>query len=160
VWQLEERLVPSALVVLAPFTNTNGVAPLPNGSLIQDSNGNLFGTTLQGGLTGDGTMFELANGSHTITTLLTFNKANGKSPLGGLLEDGVGNLFGATQQGGTSGAGTVFKLANGSPSLTTLASFDNAANGGQPMGGLVADIFGDLFGATTQGGANRLGTLF
>jgi uncharacterized repeat protein (TIGR03803 family) len=160
VWQLEERQVPSTLVVLASFSNTNGLAPLPNGSLLEDSSSNLFGTTIQGGLTGDGTIYELANGSNTINTLLTFDKDNGKSPNGGLFEDILGNLYGTTALGGVKGDGTIFKLASGSPTVQTLASFDNGSDGGQPNSGLFVDSFGDLIGTASAGGASKLGTLF
>jgi uncharacterized repeat protein (TIGR03803 family) len=161
VWQLEERRVPSTLLVaLTPFNNTNGTAPVPNGPLLEDSSGNLFGTTLQGGLNGDGTVFELAHGSNTLTTLATFDNANGKFPFGGLIEDGVGDLFGTTEFGGANGDGTVFEVAHGSNTITTIASFTNGADGGQPTTGLVADSSFDLFGTTTKGGSNHLGTVF
>ena len=72
--------------------------------MIEDCSGNLFGTTSQGGTSGDGTVFEVAKGSGTITTLASFNGTNGANPYGGLIEDTSGNLFGTTSGGGSSGA--------------------------------------------------------
>ena len=73
--------------------------------------------------TAAGTVFELAQGSGTITTLASFNGTNGSAPYAGLVMDGSGNLYGTTYRGGISGDGTVFELAQGSGTITTLASF-------------------------------------
>ena len=97
-------------------------------------------------------MFEVAHGSGTITTLASFNGTNGADPIGGLVEDSSGNLFGTTHDGGASGDGTVFEVAQGSGTITTLASF-NGTNGANPVGGLVEDSSGNLFGTTYDGGA-------
>ena len=79
-----------------------------------DSSGNLYGTTGQGGASGDGTVFELAKGSSTITTLASFNGSDGDNPRAGLIMDSSGNLYGTTRDGGANGYGTVFELAKGS----------------------------------------------
>ena len=141
------------ITTLASFTGANGANP--NGGLIEDSSGNLFGTTSYGGPSGDGTVFEVADGSGTITTLASFTGNNGANPSGGLIEDSSGNLFGTTNGGGPSGDGTVFEVAAGSGTITTLASF-NGANGANPQGGLVEDSSGNLFGTTCEGGPNGL----
>ena len=65
--------------------------------LIMDSSGNLYGTTAAGGASGDGTVFELAHGSGTITTLASFNGTNGANPDAGLIMDSSGNLYGTTE---------------------------------------------------------------
>src|SRR5216683_422238 len=155
VWQLEERRVPSTLITLASFNNTNGASP--SGPLIEDSSGNLFGTTGGVGGNGNGTVYELARGSSTVTVLGSF--ANGEYPSGGLVEDGSGNLFGTTGQGGAYNVGTVFELAHGSSTVTTLASFNNShnVNGVNPTGSLVEDSSGNLFGTTQNGGAYNYG---
>ena len=77
-----------------------------------------------------GTVFELAKGSGTITTLASFSSSN---PAAGLIMDSSGDLYGTTGAfaTGDSGDGTVFKLAKGSDIITTLASF-NGTNGSQP----------------------------
>src|SRR5208337_1073544 len=101
--------------------------------LVEDSSGNLFGTTAYGGPSyyidgGTGTVFEVAAGSGSITTLASFDGTNGAGPNGGLVEDSSGNLFGTTAYGGPmysgggSGAGTVFEVAAGSGSISTIAA--------------------------------------
>jgi uncharacterized repeat protein (TIGR03803 family) len=147
----------NTISTLASFNYSNGANPAAG--LVEDSNGNLFGTTSQAGTSGYGTVFEVANGSNSITTLASFNSSNGANPYGGLVEDNSGNLFGTTAHGGTSGYGTVFEIANSSNSITTLASF-NSSNGANPAAGLVEDSSGNLFGTTLQGGTNLYGTVF
>ncbi len=145
------------ITTLASFNDTDGAHPC--GGVILDSSGNLYGTTEQGGASGDGTVFELAHGSHSITTLASFNGTNGASPLAGLILDGSGNLYGTTKQGGASSDGTVFELAHGSHTITTLASF-NGTNGQYPYGGVILDSSGNLYGTTQEGGASGDGTVF
>jgi uncharacterized repeat protein (TIGR03803 family) len=146
-----------ALTTLASFNGTNGAGP--NG-VIEDSNGNLFGTTQSGGLYGNGTVFEVQAGSGTITTLANFSVAsNAFAPSAGLVMDSKGNLFGTTSEGGPSNAGAVFEVQAGSGSATTLASF-NGTNGFRPMAGLIEDSSGNLFGTTSGGGTSSDGTLF
>jgi uncharacterized repeat protein (TIGR03803 family) len=146
----------NALTALASFNGTNGSNPM--GSPLMDSNGNLFGTTSRGGASDDGTVFELSQGSSTITTLASFNGANGAYPAAGVVEDGSGNLFGTTNNGGSANDGTVFELPQGSSTITALASF-NGANGVHPLGGLALDKSGNLFG-TTNGDGYHNGTFF
>src|SRR5215468_10243866 len=91
----------------------------------------------------------------TLTTLGTFDGSNGAAPRGDLIADANGDLFGTTQFNGANDAGTVFELVNnsGTYTLTPLLSFDDS-NGAFPVGGLIADANGDLFGTTTFGGAS------
>jgi uncharacterized repeat protein (TIGR03803 family) len=147
-----------AITVLASFNATNGDDPLA--ALVADSAGNLYGTTRSGGSNFSGTVFEIAKGSGTVTTLATFNGTNGDGPEGSLIFDADGNLYGTTQNGGgTSGEGTVFEVAKGSGSVTTLATF-NGTDGTQSQYGLIADTAGNLYGTTQDGGAFGLGTVF
>ena len=147
------------------FSGSNGSHPV--GSLLADASGNLFGTTSEGGASGNGTVFEIANTASgyasTSTILVSFNGTNGSQPAGNLISDATGDLFGTTVAGGASGKGTVFeipKTATGYASIpTTLASF-SGANGGTLWGSLIADATGNLFGTTSSGGANNGGTAF
>ena len=151
--QLESRVTPSSgISTLGIFTGANG--EYPRAGMIMDSGGNLYGTTDQGGASGDGTIFEVAKATSTITTLASFNGANGASPEGTLIMDTSGNLYGTTGGGGASGMndGTVFELVKGSGTITTLASF-NGANGVSPSAGLIMDSNGNLYGTTVEGGA-------
>src|SRR5262249_49782873 len=86
--ELESRVLLSGLVTQASFINSNGANPY--GGVIEDSHGNLFGTTRYGGPSNDGTVWELAAGSSSITTLASFNGDNGADPQAGLIEDGQG----------------------------------------------------------------------
>ncbi len=145
---------------LAPFNGTDGQDP--EGGLSMDNTGNLYGTTVGGGAFGDGTIFEMAKSSSSITTQASFNGANGKNPKGGVILDSSGNLYGTTAYGGTYGDGTVFKLAHGSGAITTLASFNgaNGSNGAYPFAGVIMNSNGNLFGTTTSGGLSGYGTVF
>ena len=147
----------TSVTPLASFNYTNG--EYPQGDLTLDSSGNLFGTTEYGGASGYGTVFEIANGSTAISTVASFNNSNGAYPQAGVTIDPNGNLFGTTYQGGTSNQGTVFEIAHGTNSITTLATF-NTSNGKYPEAGVTLDSSGDLFGTTYQGGANSDGTVF
>jgi uncharacterized repeat protein (TIGR03803 family) len=147
------------ITTLATFNGSNG--QFPYGTLVLDSSGNLFGTTSQLANASGGSVFEVVNGSSTITTLATFDGTDRAHPYGSLLLDASGNLFGTTNDGGASGAGTVFEVAKNSGAITTLGSFNNLLTIGQnPQGGLVLDSGGNLFGSTVNGGVFRYGTVF
>jgi uncharacterized repeat protein (TIGR03803 family) len=79
--------------------------------LIADSAGNLYGTTTQGGASGNGVVFKLSpGGTETVLYSFTGGSSDGAFPIAGLLADGAGNLYGMTGSGGTSNDGVVFKL--------------------------------------------------
>ncbi len=147
-----------ALSTLSSFASENGGEPM--GGVIMDSRGNLYGTTSgQGG--GNGTIFKLdASNHYALSTLVAFTGTNGGTPMGNLIMDGAGNLYGTTSSGGTAGGGTVFKLnAASGYALSTLVNFAGA-NGQSPQAGLAMDAVGDIFGTTNDGGANGDGTVF
>jgi uncharacterized repeat protein (TIGR03803 family) len=146
-----------AISTLVSFKNSNGA--YPTAGLIADAAGNLYGTTQSGGANGVGVVFEVAAGTHALSTLATFNNVNGAVPKAGLIADAAGNLYGTTQSGGANGVGTVFEVGAGTHALSTLATFDNS-NGAAPFAGLVADTTGNLYGTTYRGGANDAGTVF
>ena len=85
----------------------------PESGLVADSSGNLFGTTFDGGFYTEGTLFEWVKSTGAISILVNFNGsgASGGNPQGHLTEDGSGNLFGTTFDGGRFGDGTVFEEA-------------------------------------------------
>ncbi len=121
-------------------------------TLIVDGNGNIYGTTEYGGPNGDGTVFELPAGSHTITTLASFNYSppdtlEGFSPNSLVLVGGT--LYGTTFGGGANAYGTLFSVPVTGGAVDTLASF-TGANGAGPTGGLIFSG-GNLYGATTSG---------
>jgi uncharacterized repeat protein (TIGR03803 family) len=107
--------------------------------------------------------------SHAVglSTLVTFDGANGATPLAGLTADANGNLFGTTSGGGAHEGGTVFeiaKIAGGyARAPVTLVSFcalANCADGVNPQGVLITDAKGNLFGTTSGGGAHGGSTVF
>ncbi|MGA2443263.1 MAG: choice-of-anchor tandem repeat GloVer-containing protein [Tepidisphaeraceae bacterium] len=147
------------LTTLASFNGTNGAGPSSN--LVIDSSGNLYGTCSGGGANGYGTVFEVSAGTHTLTTLINFNDANGAWPDTGLTIDSSGNLYGTTDGGGTEDSGTVFEISAGTHTLTTLVSFDNTGEIGlDPYGALILDSSGNLYGTTYDGGAHGEGAVF
>jgi len=145
-----------AISILASFNGSNGESP--NGGLVEDANGNLFGTANDGGAHRDGTLFEWVKSSGAISVLASFSGGNGARPAGGLVEDTTGNLFGTTGLGGSHGDGAVFEWVKNSHTIAVLASF-NGANGKFPSD-LTADSSGNLFGTTARSGAHGAGTVF
>ena len=131
----------------------------PQAGLIEDSAGDLFGTTTTGGSAGAGSVFEVVAGSNTATTLVSFSGGDGSDPVGALYEDAAGDLFGTTETGGSANDGTVFEVSAGSHALTTVVNF-TGSNGAYPQAGLVANSAGDLFGTTSSGGSANAGSIF
>lgn len=145
------------LSTLVSFTGVNGDTPF--GNLIADASGNLYGTTRSGGgprADGQGTIFELHKGG-SLEVLAVFNGGNGATPVGGLVADAAGNLFGTTLWGDRN-YGTLFELTRAG-TLTTLVTF-NGGNGSNPYATLFQDGAGNLFGTTTGGGTYNQGTVF
>ncbi len=142
----------STPTTLITFNGDDGDAPVA--SLIADSNGDLFGTTELGGASGGGTVFEIAKTptgyASTPTTLVNFEV---DVPVGSLIADSRGDLFGTTKGGGSVNGGAVFeivKTAGGYASTPiTLASFRDLSDGLSPVGALIMDANGDLFGTTS-----------
>ena len=135
----------ASLSTLTTFNGSNGETP--DGGVILDSAGNLYGMTAGGGAFGEGTIFELAKGSNTDTVLASFDDTDGEYPEDSLIMDSAGNLYGTAESGGASGDGTIFELAKGSSTITVLASF-TGSNGANPFGRLVMDSSGNVYGTT------------
>jgi hypothetical protein len=142
---------------------------IPNGGLAADSSGNLYGTAQQGGNFADncegegcGVAFELSptpGGEWKETALHTFTDGpDGGFPVGALIFDAAGNLYGAAEMGGTGincACGVVFKLSpvSGGPwKETILYNFTGGINGTYPDAGLAFDAAGNLYGSTFHGG--------
>jgi uncharacterized repeat protein (TIGR03803 family) len=151
---------------LHEFTGNQGFNP--QGGLVFDKAGNLYGTTIGGGPDGNGTVFKLspnADGTWTESTIHVFagkSGGDGSGPTGGLVFDTAGNLYGTTGRGGTSNVGTVFKLSpnsDGTWTETVLTSFP-ADNDPQFPGGVILDAAGNLYGAAELGGRYDYGAVF
>jgi uncharacterized repeat protein (TIGR03803 family) len=141
----------------------DGWAP-SSGPLVFDQSGNIYGTTAYGGPTNSGTVYELIPGQGTWnkTILYSFSGGDdGAEPLSGLWLDHAGNLYGTTYLGG-DGFGTVYEISpSGSGwTKTTIHNFQGFTDGESPIGGLIMDQLGNLFGTTNSGGMGGNGTVF
>lgn len=137
------------------FKGLNGSAP--TAALIQDANGNLYGTASSGGY-GFGVVFKLDTAHHQ-TVLHAFTGPDGATPCGALVLDSLGNIYGTTLNGGDSGFGTVFKIDTRGVE-TVLHSFTGNPDGANPYAGLAMDSSGNLYGTTENGGMFGYGTVF
>jgi hypothetical protein len=129
--------------------------------------GDLFEVTTtvtnENGVTASATSGAVASKVPAFTSLASFSGGDGSEPVGGLVMDAAGDLFGATDSGGAFGHGAIFEIARTGGSYastpTTLASF-SGPDGGEPDGGLILDAAGNLLGTTFSGGAFGQGTVF
>lgn len=142
----------------------------PWGGVTLDRAGNVYGTTPGGGAYEFGTVFQLSpdkkNGTWTETVVYNFcsltNCSDGAEPFATLIFDQAGNLYGSTTVGGAYGHGTIFQLApnkrNGSWTETVLYSFcsiTSCADGSLPVGPLIFNSHGNLYGMTSGGGGSQ-----
>ncbi len=151
--------------VLCTFSG-GPVGRYPEGGLVMDPKGNLYGTTFKGGLynsaPNSGTVFRLAppsnsGGTWTESVLWSFgNGIDGSAPEAGLLMDRKGNFYGTTTSGGAYGEGTVFELTRptGGQKWTesVLWSFGSGIDGAFPTADLIMDRNGNLYSTTLYGG--------
>ncbi len=135
-----------------------GDGAYPLAALIQASDGNLYGTTVLGGLNDSGALFQITP-TGVESVLHSFGTgSDGSNPAGSLIQASDGNLYGVTVSGGASGEGTVFEIAlNGAESV--LYSFGAAPDGNEPLGSLLQASDGNLYGLTELGGANGVGAV-
>ena len=147
------RISPTgSLTNLWSFTGNND-GGAPDGTLVQGSDGNFYGTTSTGGTGLGGTVFRIGpNGG--LTNLWSFSvDSGGSGPNGALVLGSDGNFYGTTTAG-SAGNGTVFRISPGG-SFTNLWSFSGGNDGAIPYAGLVQGSDGNFYGTTTQGGAGN-----
>jgi uncharacterized repeat protein (TIGR03803 family) len=151
---------------LVNFDTTNGANPYRS-SLVQGTDGNLYGTTVSGGTDEVGTVFKVTPGG-TLTTLHSFagadvNPADGAYPWSGLVLGTNGVFYGTTLEGGANNHGTVFSMTKAGV-VTILHSFcsvgSDCSDGSGPEAPLVQAADGTFYGSTAGGGANTYGTVF
>jgi uncharacterized repeat protein (TIGR03803 family) len=147
------------LGTLHSFDWTDGA--YPNAALVQATDGNLYGTTGEGGTNGDGTVFKIAP-SGLFTTLHSFDSTDGFVVQAGLVQGIDGSFYGTTEFGGANGEGTIFKITP-SGLLTTLYSFcsqSGCTDGYGVFAGLMQATDGNFYGAAAYGGVYGHGTVF
>ncbi len=146
--------------VLNGFQET-GDGSGPEAGVVQDSAGNLYGTATASGAYNSGVVYKIDDtGQETILYQFT-GGADGGTPLGDLIQDGDGNLYGTTYTGGSAGKGVVFKLdRRNHHHETVLYSFTGGTDGGYPESGVILDSAGNLFGTTILGGSAGDGVVF
>ena len=161
------QITPSGtLTTIHTFCSQSGCpdGQTPLGGLVQAANGDLYGTTTEGGVStiamyGGGTVFKITLGG-TLTTVYNFCSesacSDGDYPTAGPVQGTDGNLYGITELGGPHGGGTIYKITP-SGTVTTMYSFCSqsaCADGQSPFPGLIQAANGDLYGTTYYGGAN------
>jgi uncharacterized repeat protein (TIGR03803 family) len=139
---------------------TDGVLPIAG--LVEGTDGNLYGTTVEGGLKNKdyGTIFKITPAG-VLTTLHSFDSHDGSYPYGGLVQGGE-SFYGTTGNYGPNGEGTIFKITS-QGTFTTVYGFSgmNYGAGAYPYDGLIQATDGSLYGTTSKGGiGGNLGTVF
>lgn len=159
---------PAVLTVYAVSTNGTTMAAVhgftggtdggvPN-ALFRSTNGLIYGTTQNGGLYGDGTVFSLAPDG-TFSTLASFDGTNGAMPVAGLVQDAGGILYGTTKFGGSNSLGTIFSVTTNGV-VNSIYSFNGSDNNVEPFTALALDAAGNFYGATSNNSAIFDGNLF
>jgi len=147
--------------ILHSFGSTTNDGASPIGALIQNTDGNFYGTTAAGGSANHGIVFKIT-ASGTLTLLYTFGSItnDGNGPWGGLIKNTDGNFYGTTYGGGTYNAGTVFKMTP-SGTLTILHSFGaTTSDGSGAIAPLCLGADGKFYGVTYVGGSASKGTFY
>jgi len=145
-----------SITVLHAFDYSTGASS--QAPLIQARDGLLYGTTSGGGTFLQGVLFSIDTGG-SLRVLHSFSdETTGSLPQSGVIQARDGFFYGTTFNGGTNGAGTLFRADSGG-ALTVLRSFDPATIGGHPWAPLIEGRDGSLYGTTLSGGGG-LGTAF
>ena len=148
------------LIVAKSFVESSFDGFNPAGSLLQASDGKLYGTTYQGGSNDYGVIFSFDPSCFTYTKLKDFDGINGRNPNGGLVQASDGKLYGMTSAGGSSSVGVIFSYDPSSSTYTKLKDFDYYNDGGNPNGSLMQASDGKLYGITIYGGSGGYGVIF
>lgn len=131
----------------------------PTGSLLQATDGNLYGMTNAGGIYGKGVIFQYNIITNTYTKKYDFDSANGCNPYSSLIQANDGYLYGMTHDGGANNVGVIFQYNITSNTYTKKVDL-SSANGYNPGGRLLQASDGNIYGMTYYGGANNLGVIF
>ena len=151
--------------VLYRFSLDGSDGQEPEGDLLFDPSGNIYGTTFTGGIHSNGVIYELTPSDGGWTQSVVYaarNNGDGMEPRGGVVSDGSGNLYGVFGYGGPHNYGAVYELSPSGSGWTeqTVYGFTFGSDGGFPFGGLIMDSSGNLYGTTSSGGCGGGGTVF
>jgi uncharacterized repeat protein (TIGR03803 family) len=146
----------TTMAAMHAFTG-GGDGGIPNG-LVLGTNGLLYGTTQNGGMYGDGTIFSLSTNG-TLTTLVSFDGTNGASPFDSLTQGTNGSFYGTTRYGGSNSAGTVFSMTPDG-TLTSIHSFASNINGINPTNALAPGLDGNFYGSAQNSSGSANGIIF
>ena len=169
VYELSPSTGGWTFTILFAFTNDSEAAT-PEGGVVFDANGNLWGTAYFGGIndcgnpqlpSSCGIVFELIHSGSgwTENTAFQFHRSVGGNPAGKLIFDQSGNIYGAVGEDGSGGAGGVYQLIPSSGGLTVLHAFSGQEVSG-PRDGVVMDAAGNLYGTILSNGAHGYGSVF
>jgi uncharacterized repeat protein (TIGR03803 family) len=149
------KMTPNGTVTsLYSFNVTDGYNPSV-APLVQGTDGNFYGTALNGGeRCSCGTVFKISpTGDFTLLHRFSGGTTDGGSPYSGLIQASDGNFYGVTYTSGAGGEGTIYKMTPGGSFSTFFTFAANGENGDNPLGGLVQASNGNLYGTTTHGGS-------
>jgi uncharacterized repeat protein (TIGR03803 family) len=151
---------PPGTLVTVPHLFSGGTSSFnPHAGVIEGTDGNFYGTTVNGGAGLYGTAFGLYTGGVFGIKHSFINGGDGASPLAGLAQASDGNFYGATLHGLGASLGTLFRLTSANL-FTTLHAFGGGDDGGNPLASLVPGSDGNLYGTASTGGSNGVGTVF
>jgi len=133
----------------------------PQGSLMQATNGKLYGMTYGGGVNNLGVLFEYDPATNNYTKELDFaGVTSGSNPQGSLMQATNGQLYGMTYIGGLYNMGVLFEYDPSTNTYTKKLNFEGTITGRNPHGSLIQATNSKLYGMTSGGGINYMGTLF
>jgi len=132
----------------------------PQSSLLEASNGKLYGITRFGGASGAGTLFEYNLSLSSYSVLTSFSTAIGTNPQTPLIQASNGKIYGTTLAGGSGSGGVIYEYDLSTSTFSVVFNYTAAVTGNQPVGGIVQASNGKIYGTTNVGGANNLGVLF
>ena len=148
------------VTTLHAFTGIGDDGANPAGGLLQAPDGSFFGTTVNGGAGGLGTVFRIDAAGNTVTfrSFAGYSSGDGSRPYGGVIAGGDGRFYGTTSEGGSGNQGTIFRL-DAAGDVEIVASF-SGGNGAYPQAPLVRATNGYFYGTAPLGGTTDSGTVF
>ncbi|PRC93978.1 Gloeo Verruco repeat [Solimicrobium silvestre] len=156
------KITPSGVnTLLYSFTGTAEDGFFPYSSLTIGNNGNFYGVTVEGGNYGYGTAYKITPaGVETVLYSFTGGTSDGIAPCGSLTLGNDGNFYGATSIGGTNGFGTAFKITPAGIETVLYSFSGGTSDGANPQGSLTLGSDGNFYGVTSNGGTNKIGTIY